>query len=81
MQTLYAKLFVTLMVPEGSVCLEGENEDKIRLPDGKIVSVVPIVEMESSLGADDHLNLNHDAANEIGVNYEYNRYLSDDIEE
>lgn len=56
-------------LPQGSAFLPG-SENLIRLPGGQIISVHPIIEMASGADADDHLNLDYEAAVALGVHLE-----------
>lgn len=56
----------TYTVPEGSAFIAG-SENLVRLPDGSVVSVHPIIELASSADADDHRSLDYEEGRAVGV--------------
>ena len=53
-------------VPDGSTFLPG-SRNLIRLPDGQIVSIHPVVEIASHADADDHRNVDYEEGAALGV--------------
>ncbi len=53
-------------VPQGTRLLEG-TANLFRLPSGQVISVHPVIEMTSTVDADDHRDLTTEEAAEIGV--------------
>lgn len=56
----------TYTVPAGSAYVTG-SVNLVRLPDGRVVSVHPIVEMASEANSDDHVNLSYEEARTAGI--------------
>jgi hypothetical protein len=59
----------TYTVPDGSAFVEGA-ENLVLLPDCQIVSIQPVIEIASSIDADDHRDLDDDGGHTIGVRLE-----------
>jgi hypothetical protein len=64
--TVHYDISGTYTVPDGSQFVE-EMTNLVQLPCGGIVSVHPVIELESHHGADDHRNLNYAEAQALGV--------------
>lgn len=53
-------------VPDGTVAVP-ETTNLFRLPSGRIVSVHPIIELSSTVDADDHRDLSYAEALDFGI--------------
>lgn len=62
-----------LTVPDGSEVVENTNGNQIKLPDGSVISVYPIVERRSSVDSDDDCDLNTRQCSDLGIGLEYDR--------
>ena len=56
-------------MPEGTSLLDG-FANHFRLPGGQIISIQPVIEMESGIDADDHRDLTYSEATALGLDLE-----------
>ena len=61
MNQIIFTLFGSCGVPTGTTAVDG-FANHFRLPGGQIVSIQPVIEMESSIDADDHRELSYEEA-------------------
>lgn len=56
----------SFFVPDGSAFLP-DSANLIRLPEGQIISVHPVIEMATDENTDDHRDLTYEQARSLGV--------------